>query len=131
MNKFTTTTVRALTVGIAATMAFNAASAASDGVSNVHSMTNQYLTFVVRYSDLDISNVEGAKTLYGRLRLAAKVVCAPVESAGSWGVAQYRACMDKAISDAVAGVNRPLLSQYHQIRTKGDKAGPVQLAMSK
>ena len=41
---------------------------------------------------------------------------------------EYRACVDKAIADAVAIVNRPLLSQYHQLRTKGDKAGLVQLA---
>ena len=32
------------------------------------------------------------------------------------------------IADAVVKVNRPLLSQYHQLRTKGDKAGLVQLA---
>jgi hypothetical protein len=25
-------------------------------------------------------------------------------------------------------INRPLLSQYHQLRSKGDKAGLVQLA---
>jgi hypothetical protein len=36
--------------------------------------------------------------------------------------------MDKAVSDAVASVNRPLLSQYHQLRTKGDRIGLVQLA---
>ena len=33
-----------------------------------------------------------------------------------------------AIADAVASVNRPLLSQYHQLRTKGDKGALVQLA---
>jgi hypothetical protein len=38
--------------------------------------------------------------------------------------------MHKAIADAVSSINRPLLSQYHQLRTKGGKAGPVQLAKS-
>jgi hypothetical protein len=36
--------------------------------------------------------------------------------------------MKKAIADAVASVNRPLLSQYHQLRTKGDKTRGVELA---
>jgi len=121
---------RALTIGIAATLACNAANASTDGVSNVQSMTTQHLTHVVRFSDLDVSKIEGAKTLYARLRLAAKVVCEPLESASSWAELQYRACMDKAIADAVASANRPLLSQYHQLRTKGNKAGSVQLAKS-
>jgi UrcA family protein len=121
---------RALTIGIAAILAFNAANASDGSAANVQSMTNQYLTYVVRFSDLDVSKIEGAKALYARLRIAAKVVCEPLESGSSWGYARHNACMDKAIADAVAGVDRPLLSQYHQSRTKGDKA-PVQLAMSK
>jgi UrcA family protein len=130
MNKFMATTARALTISIAATMAFNAASASTDGVSKVQSMANEYLTYVVPFSDLDVSKIEGAKTLYTRLRYAAKVVCEPLESVSSWGYARHRACMDKAIADAVASVDRPLLSQYHQLRTKGEKAGLVQLAKS-
>jgi UrcA family protein len=130
MNRFMATTARVLTISIAATMAFNAASASTHGVSSVQSMANENLTYVVRYSDLDVSKIEGAKTLYARLRYAARVVCEPLESANPWVDAQHRACMDKAIADAVASANRPLLSQYHQLRTKGSKAGPVQLAKS-
>ena len=130
MNKFMATTARALTISIAAMMAFNAASASTDGVSNVHSMPNEYLTYVVRFPDLDVSKIEGAKTLYTRLRYAAKVVCEPLESASSWGYVRHSPCVDKTIADAVARIDRPLLSQYHQLRTKGEKAGPVQLAKS-
>jgi hypothetical protein len=36
--------------------------------------------------------------------------------------------MDNAMADAVTSVNRPLLSRYHQLRTKGDTAGIVQIA---
>jgi hypothetical protein len=36
--------------------------------------------------------------------------------------------MNKAIADAVASVNRPLLSQYHQARTKSDKRRIVEIA---
>jgi UrcA family protein len=130
MNNTIPNIARALTIGIVAILAFNAANASTDGGSNVQSMTNQYLTYVVRFSDLDVSKIEGAKALYARLRLAAKLVCEPLESAGSSGYARHSACMDKAVADAVASVDRPLLSQYHQFRTHGDKA-PVQLAMSK
>jgi len=130
MNNTILAMTRALTIGIAAILAFNSANASADGVSNVQSMTNQYLTYVVRFSDLDVSKIEGAKTLYTRLRYAAKVVCEPLESASSWGYARHNDCIDKAIADAVASVDRPLLSQYHQSRTKGEKAGPVQLAKS-
>jgi UrcA family protein len=130
MNNTIPNMVRALTIGIAAILAFHTANASTDGGSNVQSMANEYLTYVVRFSDLDVSKIEGAKTLYTRLRYAAKVVCEPLESASSWGYARHNACMDKAIADAVASVNRPLLSQYHQLRTQGDKA-PVELAMSK
>jgi UrcA family protein len=128
MNK--TIAITALTIGIAATLAFNAANASTEGVSNVQSMTNEYLTYVVRFADLDVSKFEGAKALYTRLRYAAKVVCEPLDSASSWGYARHSACMDNAIADAVANVNRPLLSQYHQLRTKGEKTGPVQFAKS-
>jgi UrcA family protein len=128
MNRIISTTARALTIGIAATLAFNAANASTEGVSNAQSRTNEYLTYVVRFSDLDISKIEGVKTMYARLRYAAKVVCEPLESARSLGAAEYQACMDKAIADAVTRVNHPLLSQYHQSRTKGDKSGPIQLA---
>lgn len=36
--------------------------------------------------------------------------------------------MNKAVNDAVARVDAPLLTQYNQLRSKGDKAGLVQLA---
>lgn len=128
MNKFMTTTTRALIIGIAATLAFNAAGAS--GVSNVQSMTNGYRTYVVRFSDLDVSKIDGAKTLYTRLSHAAKVVCEPLETIDSWGSLRFSACMQKAIAAAVASVDRPLLSQYHQLRSKGATTGPVQLAKS-
>jgi hypothetical protein len=36
--------------------------------------------------------------------------------------------VNKAVEDAVAQVNLPLLSQYHQLRSRGDGSGLVQLA---
>jgi len=79
----------------------------------------------VGYSDLDISTTKGAKTLYLRIRYAAETLC---EGADTWGKKEGEACVNKAVSDAVAHVNAPLLTQYTQLRSKGDKAGLVQLA---
>jgi len=90
-----------------------------------HSTANWSVTYPVRYSDLDVSTMQGAKTLYLRIRFAAETLC---ESAATWGKKEGQACVNKAIDDAVVQVNLPLLSQYHQLRSKGDKAGLVQLA---
>jgi UrcA family protein len=127
MNK-SIATARALTICVAAALGFNAANASADGVSSNQSMTNGFLTYVVRFSDLDVSKFAGAKILYSRLRHAAQVVCKPLETASLWNSDQYEVCTKKAINDAVASVNRPLLSQYHQLRTSGDKARIIELA---
>jgi UrcA family protein len=127
MNK-TTTAIRALTICAMATLGFNTAKASSANVSDELSMANASRTYTVRFTDLNVSTFEGVKRLYTRLRYAAKVVCAPIETAPGSQSDQYYACMGKAIADAVASVNRPLLSQYHQLRTKSDKARGVELA---
>ena len=90
-----------------------------------HSTTHWSVTFPVRYSDLDVSTMKGTKTLFLRIRYAAELLC---ESAASWGKNEGQACVHKAVNDAVARVDAPLLSQYYQLRNKGDKAGLLQLA---
>jgi UrcA family protein len=85
------------------------------------------VAYPVGYSDLDVSTMRGAKTLYLRIRFAAETLC---ESSATWGKKEGEACVHKAVNDAVARVDAPLLSQYHQLRSKGDKAGLVQLAKS-
>src|SRR5271167_874727 len=90
-----------------------------------HSTANWSMAYPVRYSDLDVSTVQGAKTLYLRIRFAAETLC---ESAATWGKKEGEACVRTAVNDAVARVNAPKLTQYIQQRSKGDKAGLVQLA---
>ena len=89
------------------------------------STTNSSATHTVGYGDLDISTAKGAKTLYLRIRYAAETLC---ENAATWGKKEGEVCVNKAVNDAVARVNAPLLTQYTQLRSKGDKAGLVQLA---
>jgi len=85
----------------------------------------ELVTYSVRFSDLDVSKLKGAKILYLRIRYAAETLC---QSAATWGKKEGEACVRKAVDDAVARVDLPLLTQYYQLRSKGDKAGLVQLA---
>jgi len=87
--------------------------------------SHESVSYPVRYSDLDVSKIEGAKTLYLRIRYAAETLC---ESTATWGKKEGDACVHKAINDAVARVDAPLLTQYSQLHSKGDKSAPVQLA---
>ena len=128
MHKTMTIAAQAMTICIAPTLGYTAALASAVSLSNDQAVTEAQLQQVVRFPDLDISRIEGAAALYARLRGAARAVCEPLESREIALAAKHRACIDKAITDAVASVNRPLLSQYHQLRTKSDPVGPVQIA---
>jgi UrcA family protein len=125
MNKNTTTAVRVLTLIAAAVLGHTAS---ADTLANGQPAPGEPLRYTVHYSDLDLSRMDGASALYARLRWAASTVCAPLENRQIEFIAKHRSCMDKAISDAVSNINRPLVSQIHQLRTKGDKAGPVRVA---
>ncbi len=127
MNK-TTAAARAMTICFAAMLSFNSADASAGTPSNDPSAAEPLLKYVVRFHYLDLSRIEGVTTLYSRLRYAARRVCDPFESREMWDAKKQRACMDKAVADAVASVNRPLLSQYHRLRINGDRAGLAQLA---
>jgi UrcA family protein len=125
MNTTITNTARALTICIAATLGFSAADVSAGSLSNDTSVTG-VARAVVRFPDLDLSRIEGVTKLYGRIAHAARDVCDPLWT--QWRIPEYRTCVDQAIANAVATVNRPLLTQYHQLRTKGDKAALVRLA---
>ena len=99
--------------------------AAEPPLASSQSTTLGSVSYPVRYSDLDVSRMKGAKTLYLRIRYAAETLC---ESAATWGKKEGQACVQKAVNDAVAHVDAPLLTQYSQLRSRGDKAGLVQLA---
>ena len=126
MNTIVTNAARALTICIAATLGFSAADASAGTLSNGTSVTGAARSEVVRFPDLDLSRIEDVAKLYGRIAHAARNVCDPLET--QWQPTEYRTCVDTAIANAVATVNRPLLSQYHQFRIKGDRTGLAQLA---
>ena len=127
MNNTKIHAIRVLAISAAVTLGF-ATAGASAGLAATEFVTDGVSHYVVRFPDLDLSKIEGAAALYGRLSHAARVVCAPLQSPDLEGKAKYRACLQQAVANAVAGINRPLVWQYHESRTKSDKASPVQLA---
>jgi UrcA family protein len=128
MNKTLATATRAITICIAANLGCNVANASPGSPSNDQSVTDAPLKYVVIFSDLDLSRIEGATTLHARLRHAARVVCDPLESRDMGLVKKYKACVGKAVADAVATVNRPLLTQYDQSHPTGETSRPAQFA---
>jgi len=66
---------------------------------------------VVSYQDLNLSTEAGAKVLYERIHGAANQVCGSVEVRDLPGVRAHAACVEKAVSDAVAAVNNQRLTQ--------------------
>jgi|SRR5712675_2513914 len=96
-----------LLLGVAAVLA-PAIASASYGDS-AHSVVSS--TKVVRYHDLNLNQAEDVATLYARIRRAAAEVC--TSSAAS---SMQRDCYQEAISSAIARVNNPSLSAYHQRR---------------
>jgi UrcA family protein len=70
----------------------------------------------VKYSDLNLSNQEGAATLYRRLSVAAAHVCAPLRNSVLAAARKHSACVDQAMARAVADVNAPALTEYFTAR---------------
>jgi UrcA family protein len=127
MNNTKTRAIRAITISMAMALGFGAAAARAGSPTGLF-VSDGVNKYVVRFSDLDLGKIDGAAALYNRLRRAAAVVCSPLDSPTLQFAFQYRACVDHAIAGAVASVNRPMLSQYHESRTRGDKTAVGQLA---
>ena len=66
---------------------------------------------VVKFGDLNLSNPQGAATLYGRIVAAAHEVCKSfdIDSRGLGSRVRLDACVHKAIAGAVTKVGQPEL----------------------
>jgi UrcA family protein len=67
----------------------------------------------VRFSDLDITKLDGAKVLYSRIRGAARDVCELSTGTDPIMRAAFKACFEKAVDKAVKDVNAPMLTHLH------------------
>jgi UrcA family protein len=74
---------------------------------------------VVHFADLDLSRSEGAAVLYRRLKGAVETVCAPLDDSMLAGHMRFQACVQNAISTAVAKVDQPALTAYYETKTNG------------
>jgi UrcA family protein len=69
-------------------------------------------SFKVQYADLNLDREAGVRALYERLRVAAKRVCSDGTSQMLISKKSYADCIERAVSAAVAQINRPTLSDY-------------------
>ncbi len=68
---------------------------------------------VVNYKDLNLNSDAGTKVLYKRIQGAADEVCGKVDVRDLQGMSVRKACLDRAISKAVAAVNSPKLTRVY------------------
>ncbi len=83
----------------------------------------------VYFKDLNINSPEGAAVLYGRIKKAANVVCGESRNADLSQIRLVQACINDAVSRAVAQVNSPMLTSIYNEKT--GKAGKITLAQSR
>jgi UrcA family protein len=92
-------------------------------VEEFHSVT-------VQFADLDLDRKPGIEKLYFRIKSAAKRVCDTQANERLVPRQSYDACVERAVSTAVARINRPLLTDYVAQRGgKPPKEAPAQVAV--
>jgi UrcA family protein len=72
----------------------------------------------VDYRDLNLSTLEGATTLYGRIRDAARSVCAE-PSRDLSKLHRWNECYRSAVAGGVATVNNPMLTGVYHRYSRG------------
>ena len=68
----------------------------------------------VSYADLDLASQAGAQVLYQRIKQAAQTVCAALASKQLERQALWHDCYEQAVANAVATIDRPLLTALHR-----------------
>ena len=77
------------------------------------------MTKTVRLADLDLSKAAGAETLYQRITAAARLVCRHTVRM------DMLSCRARAVDEAVATIDNPLLSSMHHRSTSNGVAEVV------
>jgi len=73
---------------------------------------------VVRYSDLNLSQPQDARTLYARIRIAARVACGDVQSADLARFAQFHNCVDQAVTNAMSTLSAQQVTEIREARSQ-------------
>lgn len=99
-------------------IAFSAAALAAFSFANV-ARADEPRSLTVQFADLDLSKPQGAQTLFNRIKGAAARVCSEHKGGATLRDKQaYAACVDVAMSDAIARVDAPALNEYVANRNK-------------
>ena len=80
----------------------------------------------VKFADLNVTSTQGAATLYSRIRMAANLVCLPLDNGDLKSKKLMDNCIHKAIADAVARVDQPALYSVYNAKNKTSR--PIMLA---
>jgi UrcA family protein len=89
--------------------------------------TDDVYSVTVKFADLDLNREAGIAKLYVRIRGAARRVCD--QQAIDQPAANHPACMKRAVSTAIARIDRPMLSEYFaQLGGKSAKTAPASVA---
>lgn len=84
---------------------------------------------LVQFADLDTTRAAGAAVLYQRIRGAARRVCREQEPNRLLALKKrHTNCMNVAIGNAVAAVNRPALTAHAAARGVRPLEAPVKIA---
>jgi UrcA family protein len=65
----------------------------------------------VRYQDLNLNTDAGVQVLYKRIHGAANLVCGYVDGRDLVVARAHKACVERAVADAVATVNNQMLTK--------------------
>lgn len=71
------------------------------------------LSIPVAYGDLDLTRPEGVKVMTVRIERALKAVCGNSRHSANAIRVMIAKCRTKALSDAIADINEPLLTAYY------------------
>lgn len=74
---------------------------------------------VVRFGDLNLNSQTGIASLHKRIRNAAESVCGSLETRVLGLRDAYAECVNDAVSNGVAAVANPNLSNFHASKGKG------------
>jgi UrcA family protein len=77
----------------------------------------------VSYMAADLTQPEGARSLYLRIQRAARVVCREPDIRELAAHTAYERCYERAVDDAVAKVDATALTALHRSKTQRSAAG--------
>ena len=87
------------------------------GAAVAHAEAAGVRSVEVKYSDLNMQSLEGARALHRRLVAAARQVCPDAYSKDLAVAMAGRRCIDAAVDRAVEAVAQPKLAQVHALVT--------------